>query len=122
MSQDERDNGTGPPSRSDGSASPLASEELRTFRKACFWEPAEARELVKRVFDSEAYRNLQILAFGNFSYEGRYEEECVLFCRDHGGFRQLTDRDVYLWDLVNNNMDMLSACPFEAIMKSEIEA
>jgi hypothetical protein len=116
MSRDERDNGMSPPSHSDRSVSSLASDELRTF-KAWFNEPAESRELVKWVFDSEACRNIQILAFGNFSYEGRYEEDCLLFCRDQSGFRQFTDEDVYLWDLVTNNMDMLSACPLEPIMR-----
>jgi hypothetical protein len=121
MSQDERDNGMCPESHTDKSASSHASDELQTFR-ACFNVPGEFRELVKWVFDSDTCRNIQILAFGNFSYNGRYEEECLLFCRDQSGFRQLTDEDIYLWDLVNNNMDMLSACPLQPIMEIEMAA
>jgi hypothetical protein len=74
-------------------------------------------------FSTEGLPNLQILAYGDFSYEGRYAEYNALLCRDHVatepkqvGFRALTDADIYLWDLLDNNMGVLMACATEVIM------
>lgn len=80
---------------------------------------AKQRELVQWVFGSNAFQNVKIIAFGNFSYGDRYKEEHVLLGRAEGGFRALTEDDVSLWDFIEANMDMRSGCPVDTIMEVE---
>ena len=40
----------------------------------------------------------------------------VLLCRSDGGYQRLTRADVQAWDLVQNNMDMLAACPYDPLL------
>ncbi|GKZ48145.1 hypothetical protein AbraIFM66951_011901 [Aspergillus brasiliensis] len=71
--------------------------------------------LAKWAFSADGLPKLDVLAWGDFSYEGRYSKYNVLFCRSETGYRRLSPSDVWLWDLVNDNMDMLAACPFDDI-------
>ncbi|KAF2174668.1 hypothetical protein K469DRAFT_756655 [Zopfia rhizophila CBS 207.26] len=66
---------------------------------------------------SDGLQNLQVIAWGNFSYEGRYAQDNVLLCRKGAEFRPLTVADTYFWDLININMDMLATCPFDSILR-----
>lgn len=59
---------------------------------------------------------LQILAFGDFSYGGRYTEYNKMLCRSEGGFEDLSSSDILYWELAQRHMDMLEACPFDSIM------
>jgi hypothetical protein len=67
-------------------------------------------------FGPEGIPELRILAWGDFSHSGRWAESNVLLCRDQSiesagtNFRTLRDSDFNYWDLVDENMDMLSAC------------
>ncbi|KAJ5470026.1 hypothetical protein N7530_007383 [Penicillium desertorum] len=54
---------------------------------------------------------------GDFSYGGRYSELNLLFCRSASGYKTLTPSDVIPWNIVQENMDMLAACPFDDILK-----
>jgi hypothetical protein len=65
-------------------------------------------------FSNDGLPELQVLAWGDFSYEGRYRKSTALFCRSHEGFRSLTRADVQSWGFVQENVDMLAACAFEA--------
>ncbi|QSS64918.1 hypothetical protein I7I51_01993 [Histoplasma capsulatum] len=67
-------------------------------------------------FSTDGLPNLQILALGDFSFEGRYSKYNVLLCRSDSGYQILTRLNTQSWDLVQNNTDMLAACPFDAIM------
>ncbi|PWY88399.1 hypothetical protein BO70DRAFT_331792 [Aspergillus heteromorphus CBS 117.55] len=53
------------------------------------------------------YLNLQVLAFGDFSYDGYYNEYNILLCRDGDYYRRMTSADVRYWDLLREYMGAL---------------
>lgn len=59
---------------------------------------------------------LQTLAFGDFSYGGRYAEHNKLLCKSEGGFRNLSAHEIPLWELAQRHMDMLEACPLHSFV------
>ena len=87
-------------------------------------------------FGPNGLPDLQILAFGDFSHNGRYEEHTALLCRDEAAarrmaskrkglrsdsqmsewtYRHLRKEDTELQDLLSRNMCMLKACPVDGI-------
>jgi hypothetical protein len=73
-------------------------------------------EFAMWAFSNDGLPNLAVLAWGDFSYEGRYSKFNALLCRSENGYRHLNSADMSLWDLVQDNMDMLAACPLDDIM------
>jgi hypothetical protein len=75
---------------------------------------------------------LEILAFGDFSYQGRFSRDTLLLCRDKSSgsltdpystedvteltFRNMRKTDGALWDLLKRNADFLEACPIDSIL------
>lgn len=68
-------------------------------------------------FSEVGLPDLQVLAWGDFSYEGRWLSHNALLCRDdsileRAGFNFRTPLDADMcWDLIDDNMDLLAACP-----------
>jgi hypothetical protein len=74
-------------------------------------------------FCEDGLPDLRILAYGDFSKGDRWAYQNILLCRDEslpetGGFnfRTLLDTDTYYWDLIDDNMDMLGACPADTFL------
>jgi hypothetical protein len=80
-------------------------------------------------FGPNGLPDLEVLAYGDFSFQGRQPN--VLLCRsedkpDHGylcdmsfsakGFRELKKQDVRLWEMVQDNIDFLEACPGDYLL------
>lgn len=79
-------------------------------------------------FGPDGLPALEILAYGDFSFQGRQPN--ILLCRsqdtvaDGEGaasspgpkFREVTPQDVRLWDLVQDNLDFLEACPEDYLL------
>ena len=69
-----------------------------------------------RAFGPEGIPELRILAWGDFSHDGRWGESNVPLCRDQSleptrtSFQTLRDSDFDYRDLIDENMDTLSAC------------
>jgi hypothetical protein len=77
------------------------------------------------VFGPEGLPELEILAYGDFSYRGRQPN--TLLCRSQdlkqimagtkiisiskSQYRQVIKKDVRLWEMVQENFDLLEACP-----------
>ncbi|PYI34180.1 hypothetical protein BP00DRAFT_423472 [Aspergillus indologenus CBS 114.80] len=78
--------------------------------------PDDIFEFAKWAFSDDGLPNLAVLAWGDFSYEGRYSRFSALLGRSRDGYRPLTSADVSFWDIVQNNMDMLASCPLDDIM------
>ena len=76
----------------------------------------DEHEFAHWAFGADGFPNLQVLAFGDFSYQGRYSKYNVLLCRSENGYTKLTRAQIPYWDLIQNHMDMLGACPFDDIM------
>lgn len=76
----------------------------------------EILEFARWASSLDGLPNLQVIAWGNFSYEGRYAKDSVLLCRDQTKFRPLTIADTFIWDLIDNNIDMLAACRQQTIV------
>jgi hypothetical protein len=77
----------------------------------------------KWAFSEEGFPDLRILAWGDFSKDGRWADQSILLCRDESlfetsgsNFRTLSDSDTYYWDLIDENMDMLEACSADTIL------
>jgi hypothetical protein len=68
-------------------------------------------------FSADGLPNLQLLAWGDFSYEGRYSKFNILLCKSDSGYQPLTSSDIMFWSLVQDNMDMLAACPLVDILR-----
>jgi hypothetical protein len=116
---DDDGSGSDISSGSDGSSMPLSE-----FLQFAQW-----------AFGPEGFPVLQILAFGDLSYQGRFARHNVLLCRntptsdtDLGlhqrdraackpTFRRMTKKDITLWDLINDYSRVLNACPTDPILK-----
>lgn len=75
---------------------------------------------------------LEILAFGDFSYQGHFARDTLLLCRDKPSgsltdpystedvtpltFRNMRKTDRALWDLLKRNADFLEACPIDPVL------
>jgi hypothetical protein len=74
-------------------------------------------------FGLDGLPSLQVLAFGDFSYDGRFQFYNHVFCRHAWSFRTpdtnreltLTFRPISLWFLIHDNRDFLESCPAESI-------
>lgn len=77
------------------------------------------------VFGPNGIPSLRLLAFGDFSYRGRFVEYNHLLCRKSHSqaghhrprryFRTITDDDNELWDLFDKHHDALEACPTDSL-------
>jgi hypothetical protein len=72
-------------------------------------------------FSPEGLPELRILAWGDFSHNGRWRDSNILLCRDWSDqsgsyFRTLKNSDFDYWELIDENMDMLSACPSDQLL------
>jgi len=83
-------------------------------------------------FGPEGFPELDIVAFGDFSYQGRFSWNNLLLCRDKSSsspanpdstqqgaaftFRNMRKNDRALWDLLKRNADFLEACPSDEIL------
>jgi hypothetical protein len=88
-------------------------------------------------FGAEGIPSLQVLAYGDFSFEGRFDYPRLLLCReewqawrnpkdnsDNSGartlpFRPIRPSDVKMRELIRENMDFLEACPADTIFIKE---
>lgn len=76
----------------------------------------ELTKFANLAFGPKGIPELQILAWGDFSHDGRWENSNVLLCKNEStnttedNFRIIQDSDSDKWDLIHDNMDMLSAC------------
>ncbi len=81
-------------------------------------------------FGPEGLPELNILAYGDFSYQGCQPN--ILLCRSQDlkqtmegtnttpvlqlRYRQVTKKDVRLWEVVQENLDLLEACPEDYVL------
>ena len=68
--------------------------------------------VAKWAFSEDGLPDLQVLAYGLFSKDGDNAEENVLLCRDKSvptGFRRMDDGDIGMWNLIEENMGMLTS-------------
>jgi hypothetical protein len=100
------------------SPSPALLEELFSFAN---W-----------AFGPEGFLGLDIVAFGDFSYQGRFSRNTLLLCRNKPSsspanpdttqqgtaltFRNMRKNDRELWDLLKRNAGFLEACPTQSIL------
>ena len=108
----------------------LVSPEGKNALEAFGETPHQVLRFAQWAFSPDGLPELRILAFGNFSYQGRYKNHSMLLCRSKASteyasgelnvettpiaslmFREVTEEDWSLQDLVSANMDMLEACP-----------
>ncbi len=100
--------------------------------------PEDLLEFASWVFGNEGIPSLQVLAYGDFSFGGRFENHSFIFCRGEwelegepkengeGGdirfrtlpFRLLRDGDAEMKELVSENRDFLTTCPTDTILLS----
>ena len=79
-------------------------------------------QLALWAFGSRGLQDLQILAFGDFSYRGRLASRARLFCRNSEAtssklpFRYLKKNDSEFQQLVHKNLKMLGACSGESVL------
>lgn len=77
--------------------------------------------------------SLRVLAFGDFSYDGRFARHNLLLCRkeqpartvargvQHRYFRSMTVYDEDLWKLFKEHYNVLTACPVDTLFQSKRE-
>jgi hypothetical protein len=97
--------------------------------------PSNVIEFSHWAFGAGGIPSLQALAYGDFSFEGRFRSENIILCRqtwtipkwksntlrdDKEGerlhFRPIKDSDIKMMELVSENMDFLGACPVDSIV------
>ncbi|KAI9714905.1 MAG: hypothetical protein M1820_000194 [Bogoriella megaspora] len=119
----------------------------RDSYKSTFWDPyqREARKLDPRdrlsrapgalldfaqwAFGPDGLPSLVVLAFGDFSYGGRFARWNQLLCRDPGPIerhQQWTFRSMFkgncrqeCWNVLKSNERFLQACPSERIIEND---
>lgn len=84
------------------------------------WREDEEKELEafgNWAFGPHGFPRLQVLASGDFSYGDRFADTHTLWCRDIGSsksgktWRAVEQSDIAENELIDANMDLLSACP-----------
>ena len=112
-------NGTTPPQRSpepSGAEFRFRWEQIQGEN----WREDEDKELeafANWVFGPNGFPRLQVLASGDFSYGDRFADTQTLWCRETGSskskktWRAVEQSDIAENELINANMDLLSACP-----------
>jgi hypothetical protein len=74
----------------------------------------ELFNFVKWVFGRDGIGSLQMLAFGDCSYDCSFKDNHILLCKDPSkerGFPPVSSSDSELQALVGRNMDFLGSCP-----------
>ena len=80
------------------------------------------------VFGPDGLMAVEIMSYGDFSFHGRQPN--VIFCRSQDmvvdeddaakspgpEFHTLTAQDTRLWDVVQDNLDFLEACPEDYLL------
>ena len=83
----------------------------------------ELFEFARWAFGSNGLPKLRILAFGDFSYDGRHEERTVLLCRQRTGsrhgFRLASRENVISLGGIDKPFDFLGACPKDSLYPSQ---
>jgi hypothetical protein len=86
----------------------------------------ELDEFAQWAFGENGLQSLRVLAFGDFSYNGRYSRGNVLLCRQYDSatskspgknYRYFTSRDLPEWRLFQKHFDVLQACPTDLLLK-----
>lgn len=87
-------------------------------------------DLAQWAFGPDGLPSLEVIAFGDFSYNGRYAWGNVILSRKRGRqcefhkdskwpchcvFEYIEDDDAISWDLLDEYSDMLEACPMEPL-------
>jgi len=77
------------------------------------------RRFADWAFSAHGIPNLQVLVCGDFSHGscqgGQYS---LILCKDGADYHAMNQHTEGFWALVDANMDVLSACPDEAIMQN----
>ena len=72
-------------------------------------------EFAQWAFSPFGFPNLQVLASGDFSHGRRFPNQQRLLCRNRSrtaiSFRDIREDDFREQDLIDANMDLLTACP-----------
>lgn len=72
-------------------------------------------EFVRWAFGSRGLAKLRVVAFGDFSHDGRYADKCLLFYRQRigspHGFRLASREDVISLSGIDKPFEFLGACP-----------
>ena len=99
----------------EGNAVPVDAENHTAQAIASF----ELFNFVRWAFSSRGLPELRVLAFGDFCYDGRYKDRCLLFCRQRTdslhGFRLASKEDVISLSGVDKPFEFLGACPKESL-------
>ena len=90
-------------------------------------EVSGLKDLARWAFGPRGLPNLKLLAYGDFSYDGRYRGQCFLLCRSDtsnenaDGFRPVRENDYALRDgIIKQYEDLLGVCPAELILEDNI--
>jgi len=120
------ENGTPPPPRSPG---PTEAEIRETWEQiqGRNWREDEEKELeafANWAFGPDGFPCLRVLASGDFSHGNRFADSRTLWCRKTRGstrrakWRPVEREDVLENELIDGNIDMLSACPVSPLYYS----
>ena len=79
----------------------------------------ELFEFARWAFGPRGISALRFLAFGDFSYDGRHKDRCLLFYRQRigsiNGFRLASRDNVIEFSGIDKPFDFLSTCPIERL-------
>lgn len=94
------------------------------------------KNLAQWVFGPNGIRSLRLLAYGDFSEDGRFQQDTLLLCRrdspreggllgtddasKHFSFREVRrGEDTELWELYEREKQVLEACPRDSLLHLE---
>jgi hypothetical protein len=92
----------------------------------------DLHDFLQWVFGPSGVPSLRLFAYGDFSYNRRFDIYCDLFCRDEQSanldkerhsnrvqfYRKVTDEDQELWDLLKEHENLITACPIDSLFES----
>jgi len=116
---------------SDFATTPIGERAMTAMPSA----PQDLLSFAQWAFGPTGLPDLKVLAYGDFSFKGRYAWQNWLFCRSQFGiehaercgsgrstrlreltFREITKSDWELQELIDGYSEMLEACPEDMIM------
>ncbi|OXV06392.1 hypothetical protein Egran_05840 [Elaphomyces granulatus] len=97
------------------------SPDAQTPASDDFMSMEDLVDFAEWAFGPTGFPTLLVLAYGDFSHQGRFRWTNLLFCRaaipaeetQRPSFRIMSQKDEYLWDLIDGGRQMLGVCPTE---------
>ena len=100
-----------------------SGDELERTSKPFHVTPEELHTFTDWAFGPDGMQELDVIAYGDFSFPELHEDDNALLCRgdtanSSSSFQTLESNSGPLWEWVQSHMDALGSCAYRNIMST----